>query len=67
MFFLMVLLAGGAVAAAAGTCSAPAWVQGRQYAAGAIVSYNGSLYIAKFANPGYNPTISTFYWAPYNC
>jgi hypothetical protein len=55
------------VAAAPGTCSYPAWVMGRQYAAGAIVSYNGSLYIAKFANPGYNPTISTYYWAPYAC
>ncbi|KQT13671.1 hypothetical protein ASG30_19865 [Ramlibacter sp. Leaf400] len=48
-------------------CSFPAWVQGRQYAAGAIVSYNGSNYVAKFANPGYNPTISTYYWAPYQC
>ncbi|TFZ02667.1 DUF1929 domain-containing protein [Ramlibacter henchirensis] len=54
-------------AAATATCTFPAWVQGRQYAAGAIVTYQGALYIAKFANPGYNPTISTFYWAPYQC
>lgn len=44
----------------------PAWVEGRAYAAGAIVRYtDGKLYIAKFANPGYTPTISTYYWAPY--
>jgi hypothetical protein len=48
-----------------GSTTATTWVQGQQYAAGAIVNYNGSLYIAKYANPGYNPTISTYYWAPY--
>ena len=52
---------------ASGSCNYPAWVQGQQYAAGAIVNYNGSLYIAKFDNPGYNPTISTYFWAPYTC
>jgi hypothetical protein len=36
--------------------------------AGSIVTYSdGKLYVAKFANPGYNPTISTYYWAPYVC
>ena len=29
------------------------------------MSYGGKLYQAKYANPGYNPTISTYYWAPY--
>jgi chitodextrinase len=49
-------------------CSFPAWVSGRQYAAGAIVSYtDGNLYRAKFANPGYIPTVSTFYWERYTC
>ena len=49
-------------------CSYPGWVNGRPYAAGAIVTYtNGKLYRAKFANPGYNPTISTYYWAAYAC
>src|SRR4051794_36632024 len=43
----------------------PVWVEGQSYAAGAIVTYNGQLYVAKFDNPGYNPTISTYYWAPY--
>ena len=47
-------------------CASSAWVQGQSYAAGAVVTYNGALYIAKFANPGYNPTISTYYWAPYS-
>ena len=68
---------GGAVAAAAaptqapavaGTCSASSWNQGKQYAAGSIVSYPDSkMYIAKVANPGYNPTISTYYWSQYVC
>ncbi len=44
-------------------CSA--WVQGQSYAAASIVSYSGTLYQAKYANPGYNPTISTYYWARY--
>jgi chitodextrinase len=48
------------------TCSNPiaAWVQGTNYAAGTVVSYNGLQYFAKYANPGYNPSISTYYWAP---
>jgi len=51
------------------TCSSyQNWVQGQYYAAGAIVKYSdGKLYKAKYANPGYNPTISTYYWAPYSC
>ena len=52
----------------AGTCSAANWSQGRQYAAGSIVTYsNSKLYIARVANPGYNPTISTYYWSQYVC
>ena len=50
------------------TCSAANWVQGKQYAAGSIVSYtNNKKYIANFANPGYNPTISTYFWSQYAC
>ena len=37
-------------------------MQGQYYAAGSVVSYGGTLYRAKYANPGYNPTISTYYW-----
>ena len=49
-------------------CSSPVWVQGKQYAAGSIVTYsNGSQYVAKVANPGYNPTISTYFWSKYIC
>jgi chitinase len=55
-------------AAVAGACSASNWSQGKQYAAGSIVSYTDNrMYIAKFANPGYNPTISTYYWSRYAC
>ncbi len=49
----------------ASACNSPSWVQGKQYAAGSVVTYSDGLrYIAKFANPGYDPTISTYYWAP---
>jgi len=58
----------GTTAAGAGTvCTYASWIQGGQYAAGSIVRYtDGRLYIAKFANPGYNPTISTYFWSVYN-
>jgi endoglucanase len=42
----------------------PAWVQGRQYNAGDKVSYQGGYYIAEHANPGYVPTVSTWFWDP---
>ena len=47
--------------------AAAAWVQGQSYPAGSVVSYSGLLYLAKYANPGYNPTVSTYYWARYDC
>nr|BFE87296.1 hypothetical protein GCM10020093_098970 [Planobispora longispora] len=41
---------------------------GKSYAAGAVVRYtNGKYYRAEHANPGYDPTISTWYWKPYAC
>ncbi len=50
------------------TCTtASAWVQGKLYTQGTLVSYNGKVYTAKYANPGYVPTISTYYWAPAAC
>lgn len=57
-----------AQAVARGNCSADGWRQGRQYAAGSIVSYpDNKLYIAKVNNPGYDPTISTYFWSQYAC
>ena len=44
--------------------SCPAWVQGKQYYAGDKVSYQGGFYIAEHANPGWPPTVSTWYWEP---
>jgi hypothetical protein len=55
------------VAAAAGCSASSNWVQGQQYAAGSVVSYAGQSYVAKFANPGYTPTISTYYWSTSAC
>ncbi|MDB5931840.1 MAG: hypothetical protein JWR60_3547 [Polaromonas sp.] len=60
-------VSGPAPAPAAGSCSAASWVQGRQYAVGSKVSYSNSIYIARFANPGYNPTVSTYFWSRYFC
>jgi chitinase len=49
------------------SCSFPGWVQGKSYSAGNIVSYSGTPYKAKYSNPGYNPTVSTYYWAKHSC
>jgi chitodextrinase/predicted chitinase len=52
-----------------GTCNYPQWVAGTNYVAGDIVQYpaNGQYYQATHDNPGYDPTISTWYWSPYSC
>ena len=53
---------------ATAACGSSSWILGNQYAAGSVVSYtDGQLYVAKYANPGYVPTVSTYYWAPYSC
>ncbi len=75
---LVAILAGSGLAAtllpasaasAAGVCdTAPTWVQGRSYIAGNVVKYSdGRFYVAEHDNPGYDPTISTWYWDPYTC
>jgi predicted chitinase len=49
-------------------CDYPSWVAGNWYAAGSIVKYtDGLFYLAEHDNPGYDPTISTWYWDPYPC
>lgn len=55
--------------ASAATCSSyPSWVAGKAYLTGDIVRYtDGKAYIAEHDNPGYDPTISTWYWEPYAC
>jgi chitodextrinase/predicted chitinase len=51
-----------------GSCSYAAWVAGKSYVAGDVVTYtNGLLYKASHDNPGYDPIISTWYWDPYTC
>jgi predicted chitinase/chitodextrinase len=58
----------GGTTGGTGTCDYPAWVAGRAYVTGDVVRYtNGSLYVAEHDNPGYDPTISTWYWDPYTC
>ncbi|MET9053103.1 glycoside hydrolase family 19 protein [Streptomyces rhizosphaericola] len=54
--------------AAASLCdTARNWQAGTWYTAGTVVRFNGSYYIAEHDNPGYDPTISTWYWDPYSC
>lgn len=50
-------------------CNATAWEAGKYYSAGSIVNYsaNGKYYRASHNNPGYDPTISTWYWDVYSC
>ncbi|GII62948.1 chitinase [Sphaerisporangium krabiense] len=50
------------------SCLFPNWVAGRAYVTGDIVRYtNGRNYRATHDNPGYDPTVSTWYWEPYTC
>lgn len=70
-----VLLAAPAAAAepqparsAAAACDYPDWAARTWYPTGSIVRYsNGQYYIAEHDNPGYDPTISTWFWDPYSC
>ncbi|MGW4198419.1 glycoside hydrolase family 19 protein [Streptomyces sp. NPDC005004] len=61
--------ASAAPATAAASCASyPNWVAGKSYVTGDIVRYtDGKTYIAEHDNPGYDPTISTWFWDPYNC
>ncbi|MEU9986922.1 glycoside hydrolase family 19 protein [Streptomyces sp. NPDC048045] len=58
-----------ATAASAASCSDyPSWTAGTSYVTGDIVRYtDGKTYVAEHDNPGYDPTISTWYWDPYAC
>ncbi|MFI5620528.1 glycoside hydrolase family 19 protein [Streptomyces sp. NPDC051567] len=60
---------GGSGSGSGSTCSAaPNWAAGTWYTAGTVVKYtDGRHYIAKNDNPGYDPIISTWYWAPHTC
>lgn len=55
-------------AGAQADCNYPAWVAGRSYVTGDIVTYtDGRQYRAEHDNPGYDPVISTWFWEPYDC
>jgi predicted chitinase len=57
--------AGGSAAVV--PCTFPNWVAKMPYVTGDKVLYNGAGYIATMDNPGYDPTISTFFWTPFPC
>jgi len=50
-------------------CNAPTWQSGAKYHANDIVHYsrNGQYYVATHDNPGYDPTISTWFWSSTTC
>ena len=54
----------GVTTGSGGGCSSTAWHQGTQYHTGDVVTFNGSSYLATHDNPGYDPTISTWFWSP---
>ncbi|MBT2368718.1 chitinase [Streptomyces sp. ISL-10] len=64
-----VLMPSASAAPADAACdAATTWQAGRSYVTGNVVKYtDGKHYIAEHDNPGYDPTISTWYWDPYNC
>lgn len=65
---LMPAVSAAPAPAAAGPCdTATDWQAGTWYPAGSVVRYQGGHYIAEHGNPGYDPTISTWYWDPYTC
>jgi predicted chitinase len=51
------------------SCTFATWVAGKSYNPGDIVTYsaNKQNYVCTNANPGYDPTISTWFWSPYSC
>jgi len=53
------------------SCNYPNWVpgySGGNYHAGDIVKYtNGQYYQCTNDNPGYDPTVSTWFWSPFTC
>ncbi|WP_425434656.1 chitinase [Lentzea xinjiangensis] len=57
----------GGGAPGGGGCTFTDWVQGQWYTAGSIVRFEGNYYIAEHDNPGYSPTVSTWYWEPTSC
>ena len=63
---------GGAGTGAGGSapmeqCNYQAWVAMKPYVTGDKVDYKGKGYVATADNPGYDPTISTFFWSPLPC
>jgi len=60
-------MGGAAGNASMGKPCGPAWMAGTTYVAGAIVQFMGSYYRASHDNPGYDPTVSTYFWDPYTC
>lgn len=48
-------------------CLYPDWIEFKAYQTGDIVKYKEAYYKAAYANPGYIPTVSTFFWKSFSC
>ena len=59
LFFLLIT---SNIIVANSNCADKVWVVGESYNAGDKVEFNGEIYVAVYDNPGYNPTISTWFW-----
>jgi hypothetical protein len=46
-------------------CNYPAWSKDKEYQQGEIVMFLGKPYVALNTTKSHDPTISTFYWAPF--
>ncbi len=57
-------IGGGSSSSSSTATGCPAWVSGQNYVAGNKVTYQGGYYIAEYDNPGYIPTVSTYFWEP---
>jgi chitinase len=57
------------VSGPAAGCNYSTWASGHNYNPGDVVQYsaNGNYYQCTNANPGYDPTVSTWFWSPYTC
>jgi hypothetical protein len=59
LFFLLLT---SNIIVADSNCADKTWIDGEWYNAGDKVEFNSSIYVAIYDNPGYEPTISTWFW-----
>ncbi len=58
---------GGGTTNPGNSCNYTNWSAGTNYPVGSVVLFNGNYFVAEHENPGYDPTISTWFWEPTSC